>query len=203
MSLSHIDPRRSALLLLDLQNDFFHADGAMRRSGLEFSAARSLVESLIRLSDDCREAGMLLVGSAFTIIADTQNDALIPLFVRDLGVNLVRGDFQVSKWGHQLIEEVQPVHYIVDKTGPSAFFRTELDVILRHRGVDNVFLAGLNARRSVVASAFDAMGLGLKPIIVKDCSADFDAERSELLLNALEGVFELTTSTELSEWLKP
>jgi len=196
-----INPSRTALVLVDVQNDFFHADGALRRSGVDLAANRSFVESLMRLCDGAREAGLLLIGSSFTLIADTQNDALVPRFLHDLGVKLLRGDFQVSKWGHQLIEEVLPVHYIVDKTGPSAFFRTELDLILRHRDIDTVIVAGLNATRSVVATAYDALSLGLQPIIASDGSADYDAKASEQLMGALGSVFDIRSVREVLDAL--
>ena len=192
-----LDPRRTALILVDVQQDFYHADGAMRRNGFELPAGRSFIESLIRLCDECREAGVLLVGSAFTLIADTQNDALIPLFVRDMGVRLIRGDFQVSKWGHQVIEEVLPVHYVVDKTGPSAFFRTELDLIMRHRNIETVVIAGLNGTRSVVATAYDALSLGLRPVIASDGSTDYDAEQHRGVMTSLTGVFDIATCGEI------
>ncbi len=192
-----LTPQRTALVLVDVQNDFFHADGALRRSGFTLSAGRSFVESLIRLCDGSRDAGALLVGSTFTLIADTQNDALVPLFIRDLGVKLLRGDFQVSKWGHQVIEEVKPVHYIVDKTGPSAFFRTELDIILRHRNIDNIVIAGLNGTRSVIATAYDALSLGVHPVIASDCSTDYNQDQHFKVMEALSGVFDIRTGSEI------
>lgn len=187
-------PGKTALILVDAQNDFFHADGALRRSGRELNNARPFVETLIRLCEGARASGALLVGSAFTLIADTNNDALVPLFLEDIGVKLLRGDFQVSKWGHQLIEEVLPVHYVVDKTGPSAFFRTELDIILRHRDVENVVIAGLNATRSVIATAYDALALGLRPVIAADGCIDYDAAAAKSLIEAVRGVIDVRDS---------
>jgi len=185
------NPTKTALILVDVQNDFFHPEGALVRSGFDLTHRRSFIESLIKLCDACRNAGMLTVASSFTLIADTKNDALIPLFLKDLGVKLVRGDFQVSKWGHQVIEEVQPVNYVMEKTGPSAFFRTELDLILRHHDISSVVIAGLNGTRSVVATAYDALGLGLQPIVVADGSTDIDEEGHAKLMAALEGVFDV------------
>jgi len=145
---------------------------------------------------------MLTVASGFTLIADTKNDALVPLFLKDLGVKLVRGDFQVSKWGHQIIEEVQPVNYVMEKTGPSAFFRTELDLVLRHHNITSVVIAGLNGTRSVVATAYDALSLGLQPIIVSDGSTDTDEEGHDTLMAALQGVFDIRKCNELVGSLK-
>lgn len=188
---SSLEPKNTALILVDVQNDFFHPEGALVRSGFELTKRRSFVESLIKLCDSCRDSGMLMVSSSFTLIADTKNAALVPLFLKDLGVKLVRGDFQVSKWGHQTIEEIQPVNYVIEKTGPSAFFRTELDIILRHHNISNVVIAGLNGTRSVVATAYDALSLGLQPIVISDGSTDIDEEGHEKLMDALQGVFDI------------
>ena len=197
-----LDPSKTALILVDVQNDFYHADGALKRSGFSLDVGRSFIESLIKLSNCAREEGVLLVGSTFTLIADTQNDALVPLFISDLVVKLLRGDFQVSKWGHQIIEEVRPVHYVVDKTGPSAFFRTELDIILRHRNIENILIAGLNGTRSAIATAYDAMSLGVKPTIVSDCTTDFDLEGYNKLIESIGGVFDVRTCNEVLGSLK-
>lgn len=194
---NRLDPKRTALVLVDAQNDFYHADGALARGGFDLPERRPFAEATIRLCDGCREAGVLLVGSAFTLISDTAGEALVPQFLRDLGVQPVRGDFQVSKWGHQLMEEIQPVHYIVDKTGPSAFFRTELDLILRHRGIESVIVAGLNSTRSVVATAYDALSLGSKPVIARDACADYDDAAHAAIMDALEGVFDVRASAEI------
>lgn len=196
-------PKTTALVLVDVQNDFFHPEGALVRSGFDLSRRRSFIESLIKLCDAARDSGMLTVASAFTLIADTKNAALVPLFLKDLGVKLVRGDFQVSKWGHQIIQEVQPVNYVMEKTGPSAFFRTELDLILRHHNITSVIIAGLNGTRSVVATSYDALSLGLQPIIISDGSTDIDEDGHEKLMEALRGVFDIRTCKELVASLKP
>ena len=194
---THLDPSRTALLLVDAQNDYFHADGAYQRNGRHLAAGRSFIETLIRLCDSCRAAGVASVGCSFTLIADTQNAPLVPDFIKRQGINTLRGDFQVGKWGHNLIEEVKPVTYVVDKTGPSAFFRTALDVILRQRGVDTVLIAGLNSRRSVVATAYDALSRGLHPVIVSDGSTDFEPSAHQQLVDALDGVFEVRKTAEV------
>lgn len=192
-----LDPARTALVLVDAQNDFYHAEGALARGGFDLARRRPFAEATIRLCNGCREAGMLLVGSAFTLISDTAGEALVPQFLRDLEVKPVRGDFQVSKWGHQLMQEIQPVHYIVDKTGPSAFFRTELDLILRHRGIDSVVVAGLNSTRSVVATAYDALSLGGRPVIARDACADYDDRAHTGIMDALEGVLDVRETSEI------
>ena len=197
-----LDPSRTALLLVDAQNDYSHADGAYERNGKHLAAGRSFIETLIQLCDRSREAGVLLVGCCFTIIADTQNAPLIPDFVKRQGINTLRGDFQAGKWGHQLIEEVKPVTYVINKSGPSAFFRTELDVILRERGVDTVLIAGLNSRRSVVATAYDALSRGLHPVIVSDGSTDFEPSAHQQLVDALDGVFEVCKTAEVLRRLR-
>lgn len=197
-----LDPTRTALLLVDAQNDYFHADGAYRRNDRQLMAGRSFLETLIKLCDACRDGGLKLVGCGFTIIADTQNAPLVPTFVQRQGITTLRGDFQAGKWGHQLIEEVKPVDYLIDKTGPSAFFRTELDIILRHCGLDTVLIAGLNSRRSVVATAYDALSRGLRPVIVADGSTDFDLEAHRQLMTGLQGVFEIRETATVLESLR-
>ncbi len=192
-----LHPSRTALLLVDTQHDYFHADGALRRNGRQISAGRSYIETLIKLCDTTRLAGVTLIGCQFTIIADTQNEPLIPAFLALQGLSTNRGDFQVGKWGHNLIEEVKPVHYEVCKTGPSAFFRTELDIVLLHKGIDTVIIAGLNSRLSAVATAYDALSRGLRPIIVSDSTIDYDGEAHTALMAALTGVFDIRTTSQL------
>lgn len=199
---SNFTPARTALLLIDTQNDYFHADGALVRNGYQITAGRSYIETLIRLCDTCRLAGLTLVGCSFTIIADTQNEPLVPAFLKRQGISTVRGDFQVGKWGHNLIEEVKPVNYLIDKTGPSAFFRTELDIILRSKAIDTVIIAGLNSRLSAVSTAYDAISRGLRPVLVSDSSIDYDLAAHQQLMKALSGVFDIRSTDEVLAALK-
>ncbi len=197
-----LHPARTALLLVDTQNDYFHADGALRRNGRQITAGRSFIETLIKLCDTSRLAGVTLIGCQFTIIADTQNEPLVPAFLKLQGLNTQRGDFQVGKWGHNLIEEVKPVNYEIDKTGPSAFFRTDLHTILRHRDVDTVLIAGLNSRHSAVATAYEALSRGLRPVLVSDASVDYDLDTHTSLMRALEGVFDIRTTRQVIDALQ-
>ena len=198
---SPLNPRHTALVLVDAQNDFYHGDGALRRSHPDQVVGRPYVESLIRLCDLCRQRGCLIIAGSFTVIANSQHDALVPQFIKDLGISVVRGDFQVGKWGHQLIEEVRPVNYVVDKTGPSAFFRTELDLILRHHNISTVLIAGLNARLSVVSTAYDALSHGFQPIIAQDGSSDFANDRFTSMIESLRGVFDIRATDAIAKRL--
>lgn len=189
MKMIPLDLKTTALVLVDLQNDFFHDDGAASRSELTLENSRSFIETVMNLCDFAKSQEMLTIGLSTTLITDTNNDAIIPTFIDNIGLKVFRGDFQVTNWGHRLIEEITPVEYQINKIAPSGFFKTELDIILQSKGVKTVILAGLNSTSSLVSTAYDALNHGLNTILIEDAITDFNEKSNQELLSCMSSIF--------------
>jgi ureidoacrylate peracid hydrolase len=152
--------KHDVLLLLDMQNDFIHANGALGRAGLSLVNNRAVLENLIKVTDSFRDKGHLIVSGQFTLIANKDNKPIIEDRQKQDWPFLARGDFQMGRWGHQLIDELGPADYSVNRIFSSAFDMTHLEWLLRKFDVERIFFAGLNIHNSLIDTIAGAQQRG-------------------------------------------
>jgi len=87
------DPGRTALMLVDLQNDFIHAEGAYARGGTAAPAIAALPARLAPVVQAARDAGLWLVSTHFTLVPARDGAPLISEHLRRLRPFLGPGDF--------------------------------------------------------------------------------------------------------------
>ncbi|MCX7227650.1 MAG: cysteine hydrolase [Burkholderiales bacterium] len=158
MSASHLfDPRRTALLAVDLQNDFLAPDGAYARGGAASEAARALPARVAPLARALKAAGGMVVASRFTLWPDAAGEPMVSAHLRALRPFLARGDFAPGSRGQAVVDGLAPyVDVAVDKVAYSAFHMTQLDWVLRHAGIETVVVCGIVTNGGVASTARDA-----------------------------------------------
>ena len=107
--------------------------------------------------------------------------------VGSLGPNgrfLIRGEPSVDIMAELRIKDTEP---LIDQTGFSAFFATDLDGILRERGIRNLIVAGVPTDGAVQATLRDANDRGYECLLLEDCCAAFDDDTHRKALLALKG----------------
>ena len=100
------DPATTALVLVDLQNDFLHGDGAYGRAGQKSDAIATLPARLVPLVRALREAGGWIVSTHFTLVPGKGGEPFILDHLKKLRPFLARGDFLPGGWGHALVDEL-------------------------------------------------------------------------------------------------
>src|SRR5690606_5057204 len=120
--MERIDPATTALVLVDLQNDFLRAEGAYGRAGLASDAIAALPGRLAPLARAMREAGGWVVSTHFTLVPGKDGAPFISPHLKKLRPFLGRGDFVPGGWGHALVDELQPADLAVEKVAFSAFY---------------------------------------------------------------------------------
>ena len=88
---------RRALLLVDLQNDFIHPDGAYARGGARSDAIAALPERLKPLADAFRQSGGLVVATLFTLVPGRGAEPIVSPHLKSLRPFIARGDFE-ARW---------------------------------------------------------------------------------------------------------
>lgn len=178
-----VDLARSALVIVDMQNDFIHPDGWFPASGIDPAPLSAAVPAVAVLADTARRAGMPVVWVNWGVrpdranlpdsfVARAANDGARPTYAdpspAGQGRILVRGD-----WGADVIDElpVGPADLVVSKHRPSGFPDTELDSVLRLRDLTTLFFAGVNIDRCVLATLIDASARGYDCVLVADACA--------------------------------
>ena len=134
--MARLDTARTAFLLVDMQNEFLHPDGAYARGGATAPAIAALPARLKPVADAYRAAGAWIVSTHFTLVPGKGGEPFISEHLRELRPFLGAGDFAPGSFGHDLIDELQPVDMKVEKVAYSAFYMSRLEWVLRRAGID-------------------------------------------------------------------
>jgi len=160
-------PGRTALIVIDMQNDCIHPEGRYAQCGVDVAhmrrsiqptcelvaAARSVNVSIIWVRHgfrDTREAGIL-----GTLRAFLKEDGLRP-----------------GTWGYQIADELdaRPEDWYIDKNRLSAFYGTNLEIVLRSLSIETLLVCGVMTNQCVKATVADASYRDIKPIVVAEAT---------------------------------
>jgi len=165
---SDITPAKCALIVVDMQNDFV-APGAP----METPAGRAMLQKLTRAIDFCRRVGARVI---YTTHAHRRDGCDAGLFARLWPPIASRAGLVDGTRGIEIYDEIapKPEEIVVKKHRYSAFYGTDLDIILRGWGVDTVVIAGVTTENCCLSTARDALFRDYKVVFLSDATATFD-----------------------------
>jgi biuret amidohydrolase len=176
-------PQSVALLMIDMQRDFLDPDGFGDRMGYDISLLRRTIEPCLRVLNAARKAGILVIHTREGFrpnLADASPSKLNRSFKGvglgipgPLGRALVRGEP-----GHDIIPELYPLptESVVDKPGHGAFYSTDLDLILRNRGINQLIVCGVTTENCIHSTIREAKDRGYRSLLLEDCTGSFVPE---------------------------
>lgn len=183
-----VEPETTALLVVDVQNDFCHGDSAMAKSGSDVSAAQEMVPRLLLLVDAARGAGASLIWIRTTHDKVTTSEVWHEQHQRNKPGSPL--NCQPDTWGAEFYRvEPEADEPIVTKHRYSAFVGTDLDLILRSRGIRSVILSGVATNVCVESTARDAFMRDYYVTFVDDCSAAYDPAKHAATLRNINDHF--------------
>ena len=186
----------SALLLLDLQNDFLHANGAYGRAGQRSDEIAAVPQRLRPLVDLSRQKGLLIGATAFTLVPGRGGEPMISAHLKKLRPFLAKGDFAPGSWGQALVDELQPVDFIVEKIAYSAFYMSRLEWVLRAHDIKRLYFAGIVTNGGVASTVRDAQVRDLECTVLEDGCAAFSPEVHRAAIEGLRPVARIATISE-------
>lgn len=158
---------RTALLVVDVQNDFCHADGKLgQRPGFD---RRGLDETLQRIDMLAAEARLRRIPVIWVQAIYDRKYLAGPALLRRQGRDEDSDLCLEGSWGAELTLKAASEDRVLVKHRYSAFHATGLDALLRELGRDSVVVCGVTTNTCVMASALDASFHGSFPIIPSDC----------------------------------
>lgn len=211
-----LDLATTAMVVVDMQNDFCHPDGWLASVGVDVTPARAPIAPLAALLPALRAAEVPVIWLNWGTRPDRLNlsPALLHVY-NGSGDAAGLGDplpatgapvLQAGSWSAQVVEELAPhpgdIH--VDKHRMSGMWDTPLDSILRNLGVTTLIFAGVNLDQCVLHSMADANFAGYDTILAEDCAATTNPDfcREATLLN-IRQIFGFTLlSTDLTGALR-
>jgi nicotinamidase-related amidase len=178
-----LDLARTAIVVVDMQNDFCHPGGWLAHIGVDVAPARAPIAPLQRLLPALRRHQVPVIWLNWGNRPDRLNLSPALLHVYNptgagigLGDKLPGSDARVlerGSWSAAIVDEltVDPSDIHVAKYRMSGFVDTELDSILRNLGVTTVMFAGVNADQCVLCTLQEANFRGYDCLLLQDCAA--------------------------------
>ena len=197
-----IDPRTSALIVQDLQNDVIAEGGAFAESGAPAHArAQNVVANVVSLAQAARRAGMAVIHVHYVVEEGAPGLKLnAPLFQSVAEAKaLVRGT-----WGAAPVEGLEPQagDLVVEKMRMNAFHDTHLDTLLKGLGAATVIIAGAWTNFSVEHTARHAADAGYRAVVLTDGTSTVDDEWQKAGMEyALQNIAERVSCTDVAQAL--
>lgn len=192
-----IEPKTTALMLVDMQNDFLHPEGAYGRAGQTSDAIAALPDRLFRVANAMRAAGGWIVSTHFTLVPGKSGAPFISEHLHALRPFLGKGDFAPGAFGHQLIDTLQPADLSVEKIAFSAFYQSRLEWVLHRAGIDTLVFGGIVTNGGVASSLRDAHVRDFHNIVLQDGCAAFSEQAHEATIGSLSSIADVSGCEEM------
>ena len=187
---------RTALVVIDLQNDFLDPGGAYARGGDANPPALLLPARVAEVARALKARGGMVVASQFTLWPDASGEPMVSPHLKALRPYLRKGDFAPGSWGQANVDALAGlIDVAVCKVAYSAFFHTQLDWVLRRAGIDSVAVCGIVTNGGVASTVRDAHMRDYRTLVLADGCAAFGEERHRTSLADMRNVAEVTDCT--------
>jgi len=187
-----LDPATTALVVIDMQRDFLEPGGFGELLGNDVALLQSAVEPLQAVLAAARDAGMLVIHTREGHRPDLTDcppskraRGGLETGIGDPGPNgriLVRGER-----GHDIVDELAPLpgEVVLDKPGKGSFHATDLEPILRNRGIGSLIVTGVTTEVCVHTTVREANDRGFECLVLADCCASYFPEFHEVALRMI------------------
>ena len=171
-----IDPARTAVLVIDMQNAFGSAGGMFDKAGVPITSIQAAVAPTRATLEAARRAGVKIVYLKMGFQADLSDigaeDAPHGQFMLHLGAK--GGVLTRDAWGTDILDELAPSDddTVVYKTRFSGFYRTELDELLKTSGIKYLIVTGCTTSICVESTVRDAFFRDYHCVVLEDCTAE-------------------------------
>ncbi len=190
-----VDPKNAAVIVVDVQNDFCARGGFFDRLGEDLSFIQATVPKIEALIGEARKAGVTII-----FIQAVYDPEFISPVMAEQRERRERGELSPCHTGTPGVDffEVKPVSgdLIVRKHRYSAFIGTDLDLILRSRGIKTIIMTGVATNVCVESTARDGYMHDYYVVFLEDCAATTDKALHASTLQNIARNFGVVCSSE-------
>lgn len=184
------DPAHTALVVIDVQNDFCAPTGSLATLGFDVSAAQMILPGLQRLAGAARAAGMPVIFVQTLHDDTTDSPQWLGRVGEGPGTERTSLTCRTGSWGSEFYEIIPaPGDVVVTKNRFSAFVGTNLDIVLRTRGVESLLFTGVTTETCVESSLRDGLFHEYYVSLVEDCAASYRKEAHHASTEIIAGNF--------------
>jgi nicotinamidase-related amidase len=194
-----LDRARASLVIIDMQRDFLEPGGFGAALGNDVSLLRRTISPIRSLLERARAAGLTII---HTREGHRPDLADLPPAKKVRG-NLVAGIGDPGPMGrilvrgepgHDIIPELYPAagEPVIDKPGKGAFYQTDLELMLKNRGIETLLVCGVTTEVCVNTTVREANDRGFRCIVLSDCCASYFPEFHDVglkMIKAQGGIF--------------
>lgn len=194
---SLIDPNRTAVIVIDVQNDFCHADGAFGQVGHDNGRMPEMAAALRTLLAEARARQVLTIFVRATYDKEVTS---APLAQHRKRLGLLQSLCLEGTWGADWFADVAPAglpnEVVLTKHRFDAFQGTPLDLYLRSNDIETVIVTGVVTSGCVESTVRDAFFLDYRVVVPHDGVAEAARERHDIALAVMERSFATITSID-------
>ncbi len=197
------DPRHTAFLVIDIQNDNCSPKGMAALNGRDISRARQIIPNVKTVLAEARRLGLLII---FMRMTESKNGILEsdPVFRRvaktTASVDLA-GYLMEGTWGNEVLDELEPRpnERQMIKYRSSSFIGTPLELLLKNSGIKAAVIVGVVTEGCVETTVRDLDQYGYYPVVLSDCVASRREDIHQAALLVMSHRYDVVRSTELLE----
>jgi nicotinamidase-related amidase len=185
-----MNPETTAIVLIEFQNDFTSPGGVFHDAVKDVMAKTDMLANTVAIVNAAREAGVVVMHTPITFAEGYGELTGHPYGILK-GVVDNRA-FRKGSWGAAIVDALKPQEgdiVIEGKRGLDAFPSTNLDFILRSKGIRTVVLAGFLTNCCVESTMRSAYERGFDVITLKDCTATVSQEAQDMAFAHNFGMF--------------
>ncbi|MEM9008096.1 MAG: cysteine hydrolase [Cyanobacteria bacterium P01_F01_bin.86] len=199
-----LDLAHTALLVIDMQNDFCTPGGWASRKGFDITQTQKPIQPLKQLLATLRQTPVTVIHTREGHRADL-SDCPPHKLARSKNQNAEIGSegamgrlLTRGSKSHNFVDELQPVagEIVLDKPGKGAFVATDLDLILRQRGIRKLLLTGVTTECCVHTTLRTANDLGYECLLLEDCCASLVPDFHRVSVEMAQVIFGWVTTSE-------
>ena len=174
-------PKTTALLLIEYQNDFVKEGGAQHAAVQAVMQSTGMFTNSLRLVEEARERGVTILHAPISFAEGYPEVGAQPYGI--LAGVVSSGAFRQGTWGVEIVDEMQPAKgdiVVEGKRGLDCFASTNLDFILRSRGITDLALAGFLTNCCVESTMRSAYERSYQVVTLTDCTATLSEEEQRM-----------------------
>ncbi len=178
-----MDPKKTAVVLIEYQNDFTSNGGTLHEAVKDVMEKENMLPHTVETVQKAREMGATIIHTPITFTPDYHELSLTPYGILKGVVD--SQSFRKGTWGAEIVQDLTPqaMDIVVEgKRGLDAFASTNLDFILRSRGITTVALSGFLTNCCVESTMRTAYEKGFDVVTLKDCTATLSEEEQQMAI---------------------